>query len=65
MLFGPVGSAIHRTVGVGAGIGVPLEFSDRLVDPAGVAADRTIDESGRVVEIVGSGQRVGVLSPRH
>jgi hypothetical protein len=42
----------QRRAAVAVGVGVPLELGDRLVDSAGVAADRTVDESGRVIEIV-------------
>lgn len=41
-----------------AGLLVPLEFGDRFVDTAGVAADDTVDKGGRVVEIVSGGQQV-------
>src|SRR5271163_413665 len=60
------GSAAHRTVGIfaGATLGVALELGDRLVDSAGVAADRAVDEGGRVVEIVGAGQQIRVLPDR-
>lgn len=44
-----------------AGLLVPLEFGDRFVDTAGVAADDTVDKGGRVVEIVSGGQQVRVL----
>lgn len=56
-------SVIHRTAIVAgvvgaAGLLVPLEFGDRFVDTAGVAADDTVDKGGRVVEIVSGGQQV-------
>src|SRR6201996_3685301 len=59
----PAESAVHRTI-VGSTLGVALELGDRLVDSAGVAADRAVDETGRVVEIVGAGQQIRVLPDR-
>src|ERR1700744_622441 len=57
------GSAVHRTV-VGSTLGVALEPGDRLVDSAGVAADRAVDEPGRIVEVLGVGQQIRVLRDR-
>src|SRR5205807_4830028 len=66
------GSVIHRTARVrtarvvapGAGIGAAFELGDRLVDTAGVAADDPVDEGGRVIEIVRTGQQIRVLPHR-
>lgn len=62
----PGDSAVHRAVRTFAGpaIGVALEFGDRLVDPAGVAADDAVDECGRIVKVLRVGQQLRVLPHR-
>src|SRR3982074_727700 len=52
--------SVIRRPGV-AGAPLLLESGDGLVDAAGVSADDPVDEAGRLVEVLGGGQQIGVL----